>query len=101
MPGSAGGWLAVTGIGALPIMEEVTREAAHNGQRAGFTNLDDMEPIDVVAYIESHKGSAATMKQQWHDPDEFFLADRKRHSCSLFLLRAIRMANIFSLITPE
>ena len=32
-------------------------------QRAGFSNLEDIEPIHVAAYIESHKGSAATIKQ--------------------------------------
>ena len=53
--------LAVTGTGALPIMEELKREAARYGQRAGFGNLDDMEPIKVVACIESHKDSAATL----------------------------------------
>jgi site-specific recombinase XerD len=32
-------------------------------QRAGFSNLEDLEPIHVPAYIETHKGSAATIKQ--------------------------------------
>ena len=32
-------------------------------QRGRFSNLEDIEPIHVAAYIESHKGSAATIKQ--------------------------------------
>jgi integrase/recombinase XerD len=32
-------------------------------QRAGFSNLEDIEPIHVAAYIEQHSGSAATIKQ--------------------------------------
>jgi hypothetical protein len=32
-------------------------------QRAGFSNIEDTEPIHVAAYIKSHKGSAATVKQ--------------------------------------
>jgi hypothetical protein len=32
-------------------------------QRAGFSNIEDIEPIHVAAYIEQHSGSAATIKQ--------------------------------------
>jgi integrase/recombinase XerD len=32
-------------------------------QRAGFSNLEDIEPIHVAAYIEQHSGSVATIKQ--------------------------------------
>jgi site-specific recombinase XerD len=32
-------------------------------ERAGFSNLEDIEPIHVAAYIEQHPGSAATIKQ--------------------------------------
>jgi Phage integrase, N-terminal SAM-like domain len=32
-------------------------------QRAGFSNLEDIEPIHVAAYIEQHPGSAAAIKQ--------------------------------------
>jgi len=30
---------------------------------AGFSNVEDIEPIHVAAYIESHQGSVATIKQ--------------------------------------
>jgi site-specific recombinase XerD len=29
----------------------------------GFFNIEDIEPIHVVVYIEQHSGSAATIKQ--------------------------------------
>jgi site-specific recombinase XerD len=32
-------------------------------QRGGFRHLEDIEPIHVDAYIESHQGSPATVKQ--------------------------------------
>jgi len=32
-------------------------------ERAGFSNLEDIEPIHVATYIEHHPGSAATIKQ--------------------------------------
>jgi hypothetical protein len=32
-------------------------------QRAGFGNLEDIEPIDVAAHTEHHPGTAATFKQ--------------------------------------
>src|ERR1700736_8291 len=32
-------------------------------QRAGFSNIEDIEPIHVAAYIEQHSGSVATIKQ--------------------------------------
>jgi site-specific recombinase XerD len=35
----------------------------HWCQRAGFRNLEDIEPITVAAYVEQHLGSPATIKQ--------------------------------------
>jgi site-specific recombinase XerD len=32
-------------------------------QRAGFRDLEDIEPISVAAYVEQHPGSPATIKQ--------------------------------------
>jgi hypothetical protein len=34
-------------------------------RRAGFSNVEDIEPIHVAAYIESHQGSVATIKQHY------------------------------------
>ena len=31
--------------------------------RGGFSNVEDIEPIHVAAYSESHQGSVATIKQ--------------------------------------
>jgi hypothetical protein len=36
-------------------------------QRAGFCNLEDIEPIHVAAYIEQHSGSAATIQAGHQD----------------------------------
>jgi integrase/recombinase XerD len=55
----------------VPIRNKNTRSAYYQAigqfldwcQRAGFSNIEDIEPIHVAAYIESHKGSAATIKQ--------------------------------------
>ncbi len=55
----------------VPIRNKNTRAAYYQAigqfldwcQRGGFSNLEDIEPIHVAAYIESHKGSAATIKQ--------------------------------------
>ena len=55
----------------VPIRNKNTRIAYYQAigqflgwcQRAGFSNLEDLEPIHVAAYIETHKGSAATIKQ--------------------------------------
>jgi site-specific recombinase XerD len=55
----------------VPIRNKNTRIAYYHAigqfldwcQRAGFGHLEDIEPIHVAAYIESHQGSAATIKQ--------------------------------------
>ena len=55
----------------VPIRNKNTRIAYYHAigefldwcQRAGFRHLEDIEPIHVAAYIESHSGSAATIKQ--------------------------------------
>jgi hypothetical protein len=55
----------------VPIRNKNTRMAYYQAigqfldwcQRAGFGNLEDIEPIHVAAYIEQHSGSAATIKQ--------------------------------------
>jgi site-specific recombinase XerD len=55
----------------VPIRNKNTRMAYYQAigqfldwcERAGFSNLEDIEPIHVAAYIESHGGSAATIKQ--------------------------------------
>jgi integrase/recombinase XerD len=55
----------------VPIRNKNTRMAYYQAigqfldwcQRADFSNLEDIEPIHVAAYIENHKGSAATVKQ--------------------------------------
>jgi site-specific recombinase XerD len=55
----------------VPIRNKNTRIAYYQAigqfvdwcQRAGFSNLEDIEPIHVAAYIEQHLGSAATIKQ--------------------------------------
>src|ERR1700722_5904281 len=55
----------------VPIRNKNTRMAYYQAigqfldwcQRPGFSNLEDIEPIHVAAYIEQHSGSAATIKQ--------------------------------------
>jgi integrase/recombinase XerD len=55
----------------VPIRNKNTRTAYYHAidqfldwcARAGFRHLEDIEPIHVAAYIESHSGSAATIKQ--------------------------------------
>jgi site-specific recombinase XerD len=55
----------------VPIRNKNTRIAYYQAisqfldwcQRAGFSNIEDIEPIHVAAYIEQHSGSAATIKQ--------------------------------------
>jgi integrase/recombinase XerD len=55
----------------VPIRNKNTRMAYYQAigqfldwcQRAGFSNIEDIEPIHVAAYIEQHPGSAATIKQ--------------------------------------
>jgi site-specific recombinase XerC len=55
----------------VPIRNAHTRAAYYRAiqqflawsERAGFSNLEDIEPIHVAAHIESHKGSAAIIKQ--------------------------------------
>jgi integrase/recombinase XerD len=55
----------------VPIRNKNTRIAYYHAigkfldwcQRAGFRNLEDIEPITVAAYVEQHSGSAATLKQ--------------------------------------
>jgi site-specific recombinase XerD len=55
----------------VPIRNRNTRAAYYQAigqfldwcQRGGFSNLEDIEPIHVAAYIEQHSGSAATIKQ--------------------------------------
>src|SRR6202043_3255207 len=55
----------------VPIRNKNTRIAYYQAigqfldwcQRAGFSNIEDVEPIHVAAYIEQHSGSAATIKQ--------------------------------------
>jgi integrase/recombinase XerD len=56
---------------SVPIRNKNTRVAYYQAigqfldwcQRAGFSNLEDIEPIHVAAYIEQHSGSPATIKQ--------------------------------------
>src|SRR6202045_2178201 len=55
----------------VPIRNKNTRIAYYQAigqfldwcERAGFSNLEDIGPIHVAAYIEQHSGSAATIKQ--------------------------------------
>src|SRR5260370_30772443 len=55
----------------VPIRNKNTRIAYYRAigqfldwcQRAGFSNLEDIEPIHVAAYIEQHSRSAAPIKQ--------------------------------------
>jgi integrase len=55
----------------VPIRNKNTRIAYYHAigrflawcERAGFRNLEDIEPITVAAYIEQHPGSALTVKQ--------------------------------------
>ena len=55
----------------VPIRNKNTRIAYYQAigqfldwcQRAGFSNIEDIESIHVAAYIEQHSGSAATIKQ--------------------------------------
>jgi Phage integrase, N-terminal SAM-like domain len=49
-------------------------------ERAGYQDIEDIEPITVAAYIETLQRQAAppTVKQHMADPHAVFLADRKR-----------------------
>src|ERR1700759_3869324 len=55
----------------VPIRNKNTRIAYYHAigqfldwcQRAGFRDLEDIEPITVAAYVEQHPGSPATIKQ--------------------------------------
>jgi integrase/recombinase XerD len=55
----------------VPIRNPHTRAAYYHAVRRflhwfearGFTNLKDLEPIHVAAYVEQHPGSATTVKQ--------------------------------------
>jgi len=56
----------------VPIRNKNTRIAYYHAigqfldwcQRAGFRDLEDIEPIRVAAYVEQHPGSPATIKQR-------------------------------------
>jgi site-specific recombinase XerD len=55
----------------VPIRNKNTRIAYYHAigqfldwcQKAGFCNIEDIEPITVAAYVERHSGSPATIKQ--------------------------------------
>jgi hypothetical protein len=55
----------------VPIRNKNTRSAYYQAidqfldwcQRAGCSNIEDIEPIHVAVYIEQHSVSAATIKQ--------------------------------------
>jgi site-specific recombinase XerD len=55
----------------VPIRNKNTRIAYYHAigqyldwcRRAGFRDLEDIEPITVAAYVEQHPGSPATIKQ--------------------------------------
>jgi hypothetical protein len=50
-------------------------------RRGGFSNVEDIEPIHVAAYIESRQGSVATIKQ--HPDGGHVLLDRRRRGLAL------------------
>jgi integrase/recombinase XerD len=58
---------------SVPIRNKNTQIAYHDAisqffdwcQRCGFRNLEDIEPVNVAAYIEQHSGSPPTIKQPW------------------------------------
>src|ERR1700681_4784602 len=78
----------------VPIRNKNTRIAYYHAigqfldwcQRAGFRDLEDIEPITVAAYVEQHPGSPATIKQHMSAIRMLFSWIRERHfgheSCS-------------------
>src|ERR1700756_699675 len=64
----------------VPIRNKNTRIAYYQAigqfldwcQRAAFSNLEDVEPTTVAAYVEQHPGSPATIKQHMAGIRMFF-----------------------------